>query len=108
MAAKRVSVILGEVIEVMKSQASRPVEWRFELVAGPDSVRRPGLTSDSSHVFEAYSARDAHDVECALREMGCLGCVASEDVSLNFIWIERTTVASDQGRSTDPVSLPRR
>ncbi|MGA2552903.1 MAG: hypothetical protein ABSF50_22395 [Burkholderiaceae bacterium] len=98
MGAKRVSVILAEITQKILDEKSRPADWRFELLDGADVARRvdpQNASGAQGAVFEAYSARDAHDVECALVDMGCVQIAALEDSALNFVWIERIILSGD-------------
>jgi hypothetical protein len=107
MTAKRVSVILSEIAEHIRTHGSVPTEWRFELLGSAESIGRQVARGGAGKIFEAYSARDAHDVECALLKMGCACLAAGDESSQTFIWIERSTVPADPSKLSDPVSLPR-
>jgi hypothetical protein len=110
MTAKRVSVILREMTEHMASQGSKPVEWRFEVLGAAEVSGRIGSKEGSGAVgvlFEAYSARDAHDVECELVKLGCVCENPRDDATRNFIWIERCKVRLDAAEGAETAPLRR-
>lgn len=111
MAAKRVSVILGEIIEHLDRQGRRPQDWRCELLGAGEVAARAAQNVVGNQVgilFEAYSARDAHDVECELLKMGCVGTDLREDPSRNFIWIEPVTRPEDASGKSKTAAVPQR
>jgi hypothetical protein len=112
MAAKRVSVILGEILEHIAREGARPQEWRFELLATSELSSHLAILNTPTareFILEAYSARDAHDVERALLEMGCTSTEQEEDATRNFIWMARTVTSENFAvNPSDPVSAPHR
>lgn len=109
MVAKRVSVIVTELSAHIRDHGGDASNWHFEILDAVDALGRLGTSKSQDAtrmVCEAYSARDAHDVECALQSLGCVLIAPNEGATRTFIWLERVVCEDETNPPPPKRALP--
>jgi hypothetical protein len=113
MVEQRARVIVEDVKRRVVATAAQPSQWLVGLCGSPDEIadlgRRATRNGTQLYGYQAYSARDASDVESLLLHVGlhAAGCSDSDRHSCIYVYLDETAAhlqdagpVADQGYSS--------